>query len=175
MALGSSSPVTPTSWPTTKRQCGRSRCGEDRFWQVPLRLIAASLPLPLPLVGLHRFRIGTSPSAVQQTGRIMPGFRSDAPHPRTSRGARPIRAPTAAPSGSRRCGRGGPHDIDDVVRPTLWVGRGGWWASRHRQCRARGLAEQNGGLCADRAQASRAAGDADRALRDERRAQELGQ
>jgi hypothetical protein len=31
-------------------------------------------------VGLHPFRIGTPLSAVQQTGRLMAGFWSDAPH-----------------------------------------------------------------------------------------------
>src|SRR5262249_41806302 len=46
MAVGGFAPVTPTSWPTTKRQCGPSRCGNNNLWQVPLRPIAASLPLP---------------------------------------------------------------------------------------------------------------------------------
>ena len=37
-------------------------------------------PLVEGVVGLHPFRIGTTLSAVQQTGRLMAGFWSDAPH-----------------------------------------------------------------------------------------------
>src|SRR5512135_1436844 len=37
-------------------------------------------PLVEGVVGLHPFRIGTTLSAVQQTGQLMAGFWSDAPH-----------------------------------------------------------------------------------------------
>ena len=61
-ALGTFPSVAPTSRPSTKRRCGPSQCGEENFWQVPLRRIAASLPLPIlvertvrPPRPLHRF------------------------------------------------------------------------------------------------------------------------
>src|SRR3954454_14081762 len=41
-------------------------------------------PLAELVVGFHPSRLSTVPAAVQQTGRLMPGFWSDAPHaPRT--------------------------------------------------------------------------------------------
>src|SRR3954471_8041777 len=37
-------------------------------------------PLAELVVGFHPSRLSTVPTAVQQTGRLMPGFWSDAPH-----------------------------------------------------------------------------------------------
>lgn len=37
-------------------------------------------PLAELVVGFHPSRLSTVPAAVQQTGRLMPGFWSDAPH-----------------------------------------------------------------------------------------------
>ena len=38
--------AAPTSRLSSKRRCSPSPCGEEHFWQVLLRLVAASLPLP---------------------------------------------------------------------------------------------------------------------------------
>src|SRR5512135_793085 len=52
-------------------------------------------PLVERVVGLHPFRIGTTLSAVQQTGRLRAGFWSDAPH-----------APTRSRPGASNCPNG---------------------------------------------------------------------
>jgi hypothetical protein len=49
-------PAAPTSRLSTKRQCGPSPCGEEHFWQVLMRLAAASLPLPPPTQSTARPR-----------------------------------------------------------------------------------------------------------------------
>jgi hypothetical protein len=49
------------------------------------KLLFALNPLAEVVVGLHPFRVSTSLSAVQQTGRLMPAFWSNATRPPPSR------------------------------------------------------------------------------------------
>src|SRR3954463_4692448 len=57
-------------------------------------------PLAELVVGFHPSRLSTVPAAVQQTGRLMPGFWSDAPHAPSSSGPRYPASPRSSPSRS---------------------------------------------------------------------------
>src|SRR5204863_5291094 len=54
-------------------------------------------PLAELVVGFHPSRLSTVPAAVQQTGRLMPGFWSGAPHAPTARGSTSPASPSGSP------------------------------------------------------------------------------